>query len=84
MITVTTFIAFAWEKHVAKNGNDHSRRIPEARLLGLCLIGGSIGGMLAMGMVHHKTKKWYFAWGLPFFIILDIAAVLYAHMGGLM
>ena len=52
-------------------------------MLGLCLVGGSVGGMIAMNVVRHKTKKWHFVWGLPFFIILDIAVVLYAHMGGL-
>ena len=83
VINIVTFIAFAWDKHVAESGNDHGKRAPEARLLGLCLIGGSIGGLLAMYLVRHKTKKWYFVLGLPLFIILDIAVVMYAHMSGL-
>lgn len=83
VINVITFILFAWDKHVAANGNNYGRRAPEARLLGLCLIGGSIGGLIAMHIVRHKTKKWYFVWGLPFFIALDIAAIVFAHMSGL-
>jgi len=83
VVNVFTFAAFAWDKHVAANGNDLSRRAPEARLLGLSLIGGSLGGLIAMRIVRHKTKKWYFVWGLPCFIVLHIAALLYAHMVGI-
>ena len=82
VVNIVTFAAFAWDKHVAANGNDYGRRAPEARLLGLCLIGGSVGGIAAMYIVRHKTRKWYFVWGLPLFIVLDIAVVMYAHMSG--
>lgn len=82
-INLVTFVVFAWDKHVAASGNDYKRRSPEARLLGLSLIGGAIGGLLAMNIVRHKTQKWYFVWGLPVFIALDLAAILYAHMSGL-
>ena len=80
---IVTFIAFVWDKHVAKNGNNPSRRLPEARLPALCLIGGSIGGLVAMYAVRHKTAKWYFVWGLPFFIVLDAAVAIYAHLVGI-
>ena len=83
VINIVTFIAFAWDKHVALKGNDYRRRVPEARLLGLSLIGGSLGGLLAMNIVRHKTQKWYFVWGLPCFMVLSIVAILYAHLGGL-
>ena len=82
-INVATFVAFAWDKHVAASGNDYSRRVPEARLLGLSIIGGSVGGLFAMHTVHHKTKKWYFVWGLPCFIVLHVVVLLYAHMVGI-
>ena len=82
-INVFTFVAFVLDKRAAASGNDYRKRAPEARLLGLCLIGGSVGGLIAMRAVRHKTKKWYFVWGLPVFIVLDIAVVVLAHMGGL-
>ena len=78
-----TFVAFAWDKHVAASGNDYKHRAPEARLLGLCLAGGAVGGLLAMNIVRHKTQKWYFVWGLPLFIVLDLVVILCAHMSGL-
>ncbi|MDO4806536.1 MAG: DUF1294 domain-containing protein [Coriobacteriales bacterium] len=82
-INLVTFAAFAWDKRVAVRGNDAGRRTPEARLLGLSLAGGAVGGLLAMHIFRHKTRKWYFAWGLPCLIVLGIAVILYAHMCGL-
>lgn len=35
-------------------------RIKEATLLSLSLIGGGIGGFLAMFIFHHKIRKRYF------------------------
>lgn len=35
-------------------------RVPEATLLILFLIGGGIGGFLAMFIFHHKIRKPYF------------------------
>lgn len=83
VINVVTFAAFVWDKHVAANGNNHQKRVPEACLLGLSLIGGSVGGLLAMRIVHHKTKRWYFVWGLPCIIVLNVVTILYVHMCGL-
>lgn len=83
IINIVTFIAFAVDKYVAFNGNDFGRRFPEARLLGLSLIGGAVGGLLAVHIVRHKTHKWYFVWGLPLFIVIDLAVVVYAHLSGL-
>lgn len=82
IVNVVTFAAFEWDKHVANTGNDHQRRAPEARLLGLGLVGGSIGGLLAMYIVRHKTRKWYFVWGLPMFALVDCVVVVYAHLCG--
>ena len=83
-VNIVAFIVFAWDKHVASSGNDPRRRAPEARLLGISLIGGAVGGMAAMYALGHKTRKWYFVWGLPLFLVLDAVLVLYAHMSGIL
>lgn len=82
VVNVLTFTSFVWDKHVAKRGNDLQRRLPEGRLLALCLVGGAPGGLIAMYAVHHKTARWYFVWGLPLFTILDASMVVYAHLIG--
>ena len=54
------------------------RRISEAALMTLAIIGGSIGVYLGMYLFHHKTKKIKFYLGVPFIIIVQgiIAFVL--------
>lgn len=42
-----------------------ARRIPEKLLLGISVIGGSIGAMIAMYTLHHKTRHRRFRYGIP-------------------
>lgn len=51
-------------------------RIPESTLFIIALIGGSIGSIIGMKVFHHKTRHWYFVFGMPAILILQIAAVL--------
>ena len=50
-------------------------RISEKTLLILALIGGSIGGILGMYTFRHKTKHWYFKYGMPAILILQITVI---------
>ena len=43
----------------------HTRRIPEAVLLGTALSGGSFGILLGMALFHHKTRKPKFYISVP-------------------
>ena len=43
----------------------HTRRIPEAVLLGTALSGGSLGILLGMMLFHHKTRKPKFYISVP-------------------
>lgn len=56
-LSAITFIVYAIDKILAKND---AWRVPEKVLLGLSLLGGAIGGLIAMLLVRHKTKHWYF------------------------
>ena len=40
-------------------------RISEASLFLTALVGGSLGCTLGMHYFHHKTKHWYFRYGMP-------------------
>jgi uncharacterized membrane protein YsdA (DUF1294 family) len=51
-------------------------RIPESTLFITAIIGGSIGSIIGMHVFHHKTRKWYFVYGMPFILILQILAVV--------
>lgn len=50
-------------------------RIPEATLFVVALIGGSIGSLLGIYTFRHKTRKWYFVYGMPAILILQIVAI---------
>ena len=47
-------------------------RIPEATLLTIALLGGSIGSLAGMYMVRHKTKHPKFTVGIPVILIGQI------------
>ena len=57
VINIVTFLAYGIDKWKAKKG----RRISEATLLILAVIGGSIGALLGMKVWRHKTmhKKFF-------------------------
>ena len=52
-------------------------RIPEATLLGLAAIGGSLGAWLGMVLFRHKTRHPKFAVGIPLLLLLHIAVLLW-------
>ena len=51
-------------------------RIPEATLMGVAVIGGSIGASAGMNLFRHKTKHAKFYIGLPVILVLQIVAVI--------
>lgn len=51
-------------------------RISEASLFLTALVGGSLGCTLGIHYFHHKTKHWYFRYGMPA-IFLAEAFILY-------
>ncbi|MDE7207222.1 MAG: DUF1294 domain-containing protein, partial [Lachnospiraceae bacterium] len=52
-------------------------RIPEYTFFVVALIGGSIGTIAGMRVFRHKTRHWYFVYGLPAILILQVALVLF-------
>ena len=51
-------------------------RIPEATLFTVAAIGGSLGCILGMYTVRHKTKHPKFTLGLPVILAIQIMAVI--------
>ncbi len=62
------------DKQKAKRGK---WRIPEKTLFLLAVIGGSLGTTLGMHMFRHKTKHWYFKFGMPMILIIQFVLILY-------
>ena len=55
-------------------------RIPEATLLGIASIGGSLGAVLAMRLFRHKTLHPKFAIGLPVLLAIHIIVLLLLYI----
>lgn len=51
-------------------------RIPESTLFIIAVIGGSIGSIIGMRVFHHKTRHWYFVYGMPLILILQVLLVI--------
>ena len=73
-ISFLTFLLYALDKEKAKRS---AWRISEKTLLLLSFFGGAAGGYLAMNMVRHKTKKWYFHFVNIVGLIWQIALLAY-------
>ncbi|WP_413927014.1 DUF1294 domain-containing protein [Clostridioides sp. ZZV15-6383] len=51
------------------------RRIKEATLISIAVVGGSIGSIIGMYSFRHKTKHIKFTFGIPFIIFLQLLLV---------
>ena len=75
IINAVGFLVMTVDKLYAKK---NMRRIPERTLLGVAVIGGSIGVWAGMYAVRHKTKHMKFVIGIPLILLCQLGAVLYS------
>lgn len=73
IINVLSFILMGADKFFAKRD---MRRIPEATLMGVAVIGGSIGAIAGMYCFRHKTRKPRFYVGLPVILAIQVLFIL--------
>lgn len=52
------------------------RRTPEATLLLLAALGGTLGALLAMHLFRHKTRHRKFTIGVPAMLVVQVAAAI--------
>ena len=74
LINIISFMVYGIDKLKAKQGK---WRIPEATLLLLAIIGGSIGAWCGVKVWHHKTLHKKFRYGIPLIIAIQIAMTWY-------
>ena len=72
-LSVVTGLAYLWDKQMAIRGG---RRIREKTLLGLCLLGGWPGGLVAGRWMRHKTLKTSYRVKFAACAALNIAVML--------
>ena len=69
VINMVTFFTYGIDKLKAKKSK---WRVSEATLLGLAVVGGSIGAWLGMKTWHHKTLHRKFRYGVTAIIIAQL------------
>lgn len=69
IINALSFLLMHMDKEKAKAGR---WRIPEATLLCVAFMGGSLGAYLGMRVFRHKTRHPKFSIGLPVILALQI------------
>lgn len=62
------------DKHKAKK---NLWRIPEATLMTVAAIGGSIGSLIGMYTVRHKTKHLKFTLGIPLILAMQVVLAVW-------
>ncbi len=73
-INFVAFILFGIDKLKARK---NLWRIPEATLLLIAVIGGSIGAWMGMYVWHHKTMHLKFKYGVPIILVAQVALGVY-------
>ena len=77
-INIITYIIYAIDKYKSMH---HKWRIRESTLIMLAVIGGSVGALLAMYTVRHKTKHNKFRIGVPVILAVQIIVMLVSVAG---
>ena len=72
VINGVTFVVYGIDKYKAVRSK---WRIPENTLIGLAIIGGSVGAWMGMKFWHHKTLHAKFRFGIPIILIAQVALV---------
>lgn len=79
-MNVIGFLFMGLDKWKAKK---RAWRISEAALLLVAAFGGAVGTMLGMHLFHHKTRHWYFLYGIPAMLAVHILIGLFIWKGPL-
>ena len=74
-VNVLAFAVYGWDKMRSKVQG--ARRVPEKTLFLLAIVGGSVGAIIGMRVWHHKTRHWYFQYGLPAILLVQIALAVW-------
>ena len=68
LMSVVLFVVMGRDKALSKT---RKRRVPEATLFVLALLGGALGGVLGMQIFRHKTQHMKFVVGFPLIALIQ-------------
>lgn len=73
LVNAAGFLFMLADKHRARK---KQWRIPEATLMGIAAMGGSIGALLGMYAFHHKTRHPKFYIGIPVLLVMQLCLAI--------
>lgn len=73
-VNMIAFLAYGIDK---KRAVRKQWRISEKALLGMAVLGGSIGALAGMKIFHHKTRKAKFFVGVPVILAVELIVGLW-------
>ena len=73
VMNLAAFALMGIDKVKAKAG---AWRIPEKKLFLVAALFGGLGGTLGMTFFRHKTKHWYFKFGFPALLVIQVALLV--------
>ena len=71
------FLLMLIDKQKARRGQ---WRIPEATLMGVAALGGSVGSLIGMYTVRHKTRHLKFTLGIPAILLAQTALAIWLYL----
>ena len=77
-VNFLSFILYGIDK---KRARKREWRISEKTLIGIAVIGGCVGAILGMHIFHHKTRHWYFRYGLPLILTIQVLLAWFLYNG---
>lgn len=77
-LSFSSFILMGVDKRRAKNKR---WRVPEKTFFILAAMGGAPGAVVGMWVFRHKTRHWYFKYGLPAILLLQFGLALWLWVG---
>lgn len=82
-ILIANIVGFATMGIDKRRAIKRAWRIPEATLFTIAIFGGSLGSTVGMFLFRHKTRHWYFAYGMPIILFIHIGLIVALYLSPL-
>jgi len=76
-------LGFFMMRNDKRRAKKQAWRIPEVNFFMVALLGGSLGLTIGMYIFHHKTRHWYFRYGLPLILLFQLILIFILKKSGL-
>ncbi len=77
IINAASLLVMVIDKGLAKKGGF---RVPESSLFMLAILGGSVGSIVGMYLVRHKTKHVSFTLGMPLILLAQMILIYFLFL----